>query len=168
MTRATRLLAVSLVVVASLAWACGGDTTVGEKIDTKDLGKSATGARLGERATAAPTKAPARTTAPKVAARPTAKPKAAPQGPAITVKIQGDNAAGGSQFDPRIARVARGSVVRWTNVDKVARSVEADGGAFRSPKIAPGGHWDYTAAASGSFNYHDGTRPYAVGTLEVS
>ena len=158
------ILAALLLACSSLA--CGGGSSVGEDIDVNELDGTAA-PRLGER-TAEPTAKP---TAAAASGRPaaTAPPKtAAPAAkPAIVIKIQSDNAKGGSQFDPRVARVRVGSIVRWQNVDAKTRSVVADNGTFRSPDIAPGGHFDYTASAAGSINYHDGTRPYAVGTLEV-
>ena len=162
------LIVVSLLMAAVTA-ACSSNTSVGQNLNTKNIGKQQNTARLGEEATPAPTHAPARATAKPAAPRaaPQAK-KPAAQPVAATIKIQSDSAAGGSQFDPRTTRVSRGSVVRWVNVDKVARSVVADSNAFNSPSIPPGGHWDYTANTPGQFNYHDGTRPYAVGTLEVS
>jgi len=156
------------LLLAFTSLACGGGSSVGEDIDVSSLDGTAA-PRLGER-TPAPTAKP--TKAPSSGAAPTAAPKtAAPAAkPAIVIKIQSDTAKGGSQFDPRVARVRRGSIVRWQNVDtsKPARSVVADNGSFRSPDIPTGGHFDYVADAAGTINYHDGTRPYAVGTLEVA
>jgi hypothetical protein len=34
--------------------------------------------------------------------------------------------------------------------------------------IPPGGTFDFKATTAGSYNYHDGTRPYAVAQLQVS
>ncbi len=156
---------VAAVMLAGTSLACGGGTSVGEDIDVESLDGTAA-PRLGEREA---TPSPKATKAPSGAPAPTAAPKtAAPAAvPAIVIKIQSDNAPGGSQFDPRVARVREGSLVRWQNVDETKRSVEADNGAFTSPDIPPGGKFDYVATTSGSINYHDGTRPYAVGTLEV-
>jgi plastocyanin len=164
-----RALIVVSIVVAAVTAACSSNTSVGQNLKTKNIGKQQSTARLGEENTPAPTRAPARA-APKPTARTAAPQPSKPAQPSVaaTVKIESDSAAGGSQFDPRTTRVSRGSIVRWVNTDKVARSVAADSNAFTSPPIPPGGHWDYTASVAGSFNYHDGTRPYAVGTLEVS
>jgi plastocyanin len=164
---AKRILMLGLALVMAFASvACGGGSSVGEDINVDKLDGTAA-PRLGERTAAPTTKA---TTAPSGQPAATAPPKtAAPAAkPSIVIKIQSDTAKGGSQFDPRVARVRRGSIVRWENVDAKARSVVADNGSFRSPNIAPGGHFDYTTNATGSINYHDGTRPYAVGTLEVA
>lgn len=161
-----RLLAIgALLAIAS--WGCGGGSEVGEDIAVEDGSGAQGGPRLGERApTPTPAEKPASTPAPNRPAPPTPAPR--PESPAFVIKIQSDNAPGGSQFEPRLARVQRGAVVRWQNTDSKPRSVEADNGAFRSPSIPPGGSWDYNATAPGSFNYHDGTRPYAVGSLEVA
>ena len=170
---AMRRLGVLLVTAAALvAGACGGDSEVGGGLQATG-GSSTSTCRLGECTTTTP--APATTAAPvattgKPTAATTAKPAAAPttaaQQAAIVIKIQSDTADGG-QFDPRQAGVPRGAIVKWTNTDTVARSVEADNGAFRSPMIPPGGSWEYKASTPGTFNYHDGTRPYAVGSLVV-
>lgn len=87
------------------------------------------------------------------------------QEPVIQISIRSDNA--GSAFDPSVVRVTKGGKVTWVNNDSTARSVEADGGAFNSGLIPPGGSWTWTATRSGRHDYHDGTRPYAVASLEV-
>jgi plastocyanin len=174
-----------LVLAGALALVlagCGGGSKVGEGIEEKAGGGTAdTTCRLGEctttttpppTTTTTATGATARTATTTTTRLPTTtttiRPTTTTQPrPTLVVRIQSDNAAGG-QFDPRNAEVSRGALVRWTNGDAVARSVVADGGTFTSPSIPPGGSWDYTASTSGTFNYHDGTRPYAVGTLTVS
>ncbi len=70
-------------------------------------------------------------------------------------------------FNPYYIRVYAGGVVSVTNQDKVARSVTADRGQFDSGLIKPGGTWEYDPKTPGKFNFHDSTRPYVVGTLEV-
>jgi plastocyanin len=94
---------------------------------------------------------------------PTATPKPAAQ---FEVTIAGDN-TGQPQFNPSPVRVYTGTIVVFTNTDTVTRSVVADHGAFSSGPIPPGKSWNYTAATAGTFDYHDGTRPYAVGTVQV-
>jgi plastocyanin len=72
-----------------------------------------------------------------------------------------------SGYNPYYIRVYVGGVVSVTNQDKVARSVTADQGAFDSGLIQPGQTWEYDPKSAGKFNFHDSTRPYVVGTLEV-
>ncbi len=169
----------SILVVALLALtlaACGDSSKVGdeslldfkEEVDQERLGDRSTtttaapapdedvggGGKAGIQQATTTTAPPATTTTEK-------------QVTTIEVTINGDN-SGTTQFSPSLVRVFVGTVIQWTNVDKVERSVESDDGqAFASPMIPPGGVYEYTATAPGEFNYHDGTRPYAVGRVEV-
>lgn len=161
------------VVICLLAVSCGGQDQVGSEslLNFEDQ----TSQRLGG-ATPSPTPDPAAgatsaaPTQPKPAAiattpAPTAKPD---QGPSrFVIGINGDNAST-TAFDPSVAGVFVGMVVQWVNRDSVVRSVAADNGAFASPDIPPGGSFSWTPTKPGRVNYHDGTRPYAVGSLEVS
>jgi plastocyanin len=72
-----------------------------------------------------------------------------------------------SGYDPYYIRVFQGGVIQVTNNDTQARTVTADRGEFDSGSIAPGGKWTYAANTVGKFNFHDETRPFVVGTLEV-
>jgi len=155
----------ALLALTFLASACGGDEDVGDESLTEGLEGGGSGPRLGETTTttaAATTDETVATTAPPA----TAPPTTAAQAPSVEVSINSDNTAGG-QFQPRVAQVPSGAIVRFVNKDSQPRSVVADGGAFDSGPIAPGATWDWTAAGAGSYNYSDGTRPYAVGTIEV-
>jgi plastocyanin len=167
---------VSVVLIAVMALvlvACGSDNKVGDEslVNFKDQAQERLGARTTTTAATATT-APARggqlgvggaTTTTARAAVTTAP---APTQQTFEIDINGDNSST-TQFDPPAARVFKGTIVKWTNKDATARSVEADNGAFKSPSIPPGGTFTYTANAPGAFNYHDGTRPYAVASLEV-
>lgn len=158
------------MAVLAAVGACGGGNKVGEGLEVKSPGEEA-GCRLGECTTtttapaAVTTSSPPTTAKPVATTRPTTTTTALRRDPVFTIKIQSDSASG--QFDPSAARVAKGAVVRWTNTDSVARSVEADNGAFKSPPIAPGASFDYKTTSTGRYDYHDGTRPYAVGFFEV-
>ena len=126
--------------------------------------------------TASPSPTPAPTIAPT--ARVSTAPVVAPTHvqPAPTAKqaqygitINGDN-QGQSAFYLPASRVYVGTLITWTNHDSVARSVvESDHTPtlFNSGPITPGGTWAYTASAVGTFNYHDGTRPYAVAYFQA-
>ena len=72
-----------------------------------------------------------------------------------------------SGYDPYYIRVFQGGVVSVTNRDAQSRTVTADRGEFDSGSIAPGETWTYDANRVGKFNFHDETRPFVVGTLEV-
>ncbi|HEX2850333.1 MAG TPA: hypothetical protein VHN98_07260 [Acidimicrobiales bacterium] len=177
----TRRLFALVALVAALALAgCGEKNKVGSGVDLniKDAAGQGQG-RLGERTTTTTAAAVASTevqakagigvsTAPSTTttARPAPTTTTTQQVASIEIVINGDNATS-TQFDPAGARVYVGSIVKWTNKDAQPRSVEADDGSFASGPIAPGQSWSYTAAKAGSFNYHDGTRPYAVASIEV-
>jgi len=111
------------------------------------------------------TQAPTQTTSKPVATTspPTTQ---APQSIALTIGIWGDS-SGKNQFEPRQGAVRNGQTVRFQNNDNATRGVEDSNGAWRSPDIPAGGFWDYKATASGTYNYNDTTRPYAVGQLVV-
>jgi plastocyanin len=159
-----RAIVVAAVVCVVLAGGCSSKNQVGsnkilnfkEKTSTDLNAKSP--APKAAPAPAAAAKQPVRTAAPR--------PTAAAAAPTFVVTINSD-AVAPNQFQPNHAQVRVGTVVKWTNRDTKPRSVVADGGAFRSPSIAPGSSWSYTASRVGSFAYHDGTRPYAVGSLQV-
>lgn len=184
---ALRLLAAPLLLVALAG--CGQDNKVGDKVDL-GIKSQVEQERLGARTTTTAAAATASTTAsapvgkagvgeattppPPTTAAPrptTTAPPAATTAPpqeriALEIAISGDS-SGTSQFDPSAARVFAGSLVRWTNKDSQSRSVEADAGEFSSGLLQPGESFTFKAATPGKFNYHDGTRPYAVASLEV-
>ena len=164
-----------LGLVALLTTGCSNDSKVGEEglLNFKDQSPGAFNADPSKSAAPKATKKAA-TSAPPVAAKttaPSAKPKAAAPKPAqeqIALSISVNSDTGGkSQFDPSAARIYAGTCVQWKNTDTVARSIVADGNAFSSGSIPPGGTYKYCPKAAGKFNYHDGTRPYAVASLEV-
>lgn len=73
-------------------------------------------------------------------------------------------------FYPPAANIYQGTIVVFTNKDSQPRSVVSDSGdpaSFSSPMIPPGGTWQYKTSALGTFNYHDGTRPYAIAYFKV-
>lgn len=110
-----------------------------------------------------------------VAQRHTVKPTAstvhrtAPPPPAVTVTvlIKSDSQQP-PLMSPQSVTIKPGTIVKWTNRDTVPRGVEATGGAFKSPPIAPGASWSYTFTVPGSYSYQDSTRPYVTGQVQVS
>ena len=161
-------LVFAIAVLGLLLAGCGEDNSVGGS-DLLEGTDGAGGTRLGEETTTVP---PPVTEAPPVTEpsgpattkpAPTTTAKPAAQG--YPIKIQADQA--GTQFEPRVAQVFAGTPVTWTNHDSVPRSVEFADQSFTSGPIAPGASVTYTANRAGEFNYSDGTRPYAVGTLKV-
>lgn len=167
--------------------ACGEDNKVGAgvKVDKTAGGNARLGATTttvaaagapsttapattttAAKAAAATTTAPP-TTAPKPTTTTAAPATTAPQAQAFVIEIFADN-SGKKQFEPPQSAVRLGTVVRWTNRDTINRSVESQEAGFQSPLIPPGGSYDFKTDAKGTFNYQDGTRPYAVGVLQVA
>jgi plastocyanin len=167
MTPAHRRLrtAVALLAVVLLAGACSSKKDVGSDSLLKGTDDKTGDTRLGETTTTtAPANAPTtESTAPSATQPPTTQEAA----PSVEVSINADSTAGG-QFQPRVAQVPSGGIVRFVNKDSVARSVVSDDGVFDSGPIAPGATWDWVAQGGGTYNYSDGTRPYAVGTVDVT
>jgi plastocyanin len=157
-----------LIAIAALALvtaACGDSNEVGSGVDL-NVAEQAEDVRLGETTTTA---APAEATGEQLAlgeTTTTAAPTTTTVAVTLQIAINGDSGTA-TQFEPAAARVYVGSLVEWVNNDTVPRSVIADNGAFDSGEIPPGGTFRFTAGAPGQIAYTDGTRPYAVATLEV-
>lgn len=160
-------LVLVLAALALLLAGCSDDSKVGSEALTNFDPNNPEGPRLGETTTTAP---------PETTAPPADEPKATtttkapattapPAANAFEIKIQADQA--GTQFEPRVAQVFAGTPVKWVNTDSVARSVEFADQSYRSGPIAPGASATFTPNRAGEFNYSDGTRPYAQGTLRV-
>lgn len=182
MNRRLCILAAALALFA--LGACGEDNEVGTGVKV-EKGDGANN-RLGvTTTTAAPAAAPTETTAapaPTTTAKPaaaapttTAAPKptttaapatTAPAAQAFVIEIYSDT-SGKNKFEPPQSAVRLGTVVRWVNKDTVNRSIKSEQGGFESPPIPPGGSYDFATDAKGTFNYEDGTRPYAQGVLQV-
>lgn len=155
-----------LLALTVLVSACGGDEKVGDESLLEGTDEEGGGPRLGETTTTTAGAAAETTVATTAATAATAPPTTAQAAPSVEIAINSDTTQGG-QFQPRVAQVPSGAIVRFVNKDTVARSVVADAGSFDSGPIAPGASWDWTAGGAGSYNYSDGTRPYAVGSIEV-
>lgn len=157
---------VVLLGLTLVASACGGDETVGDESLLEGTDEEGGGPRLGETTTTTAGPTSETTVATTAAPAATAPPTTAQALPSVEIAINSDTTQGG-QFQPRVAQVPSGAIVRFVNKDTVPRSVVADAGSFDSGPIAPGAFWDWTAGGAGSYNYSDGTRPYAVGNIEV-
>lgn len=155
--RALLLLAVLGLLLGA---ACAQDEKVGSGVNVEGGGGQG-GPRLGETTTTAPppeTTAAPRTTQAPTTRPPTTQPPTTQRQVAITIEI-----ANRSEYNPTIARVPRGAVVRWVNKDSIERQVVANDGAFTSPKIPPGGIFDWVANVPGEHPYSDPDVPFAAG-----
>jgi plastocyanin len=70
-------------------------------------------------------------------------------------------------YTPNPITVAVGGTVTWTNNDSTTHTSTANGGAWNSGSIAPGGKFTMTFSAAGSFPYHCSIHPGMVGTVTV-
>lgn len=163
----------TLAAIALLLAACGEDNSVGDAAafefdqqQAEALGGSTTTTEVVEDTVPDVTSTTAaQQTATTAAPQTTTTLPPEQQEVSIEVLIQEDST--GQAFKERIVAVPVGGKVRFRNTTSVARSVVADNGAFNSGDIAPGAVWIWTANAPGQYNYTDGTRPYAVGTVDV-
>jgi plastocyanin len=171
--RALSAAVLGLALTLALA-ACGGKSKVGDKslLNFKEQSQQ----QLGQTTTTAGATTPGAgsggkagvtlATAPHPATTAAKARTATTVATTVDIAINNDNT--GNAFEPSEVSAAVGTIVTWVNHDSVARSVKSDdGSSFTSPNIPAGGSWSYTASKVGSFNYHDGTRPYAVASLEV-
>lgn len=168
---ALRILISATAAMALLLAGCGEGTEVGsdelrnfEEQESDRLGATTTvaGEPAPDPGAPPPTQPPQTTTTRPPAPTTTARPAA----PAYEIKIQPDSA--GTHFEPRVAQVFAGTPVKWVNTDSQTRSVEFADQSFASGPIPPGGSATFTPNRAGQFNYSDGTRPYAQGTLRVA
>lgn len=156
-------------VLALLLAACSDANEYGQDGEVLD-GTDGQGGRLGlgETSTTQPpetTAPPATEPEPPTTTRPTPPTTVQRAAQGFPIRIQPDQAP--TAFEPRVGQVFAGTEVTWTNTDSVPRSVEFADQSFASGPIPPGGTATFTASRAGEFNYSDGTRPYAVGTLRV-
>jgi plastocyanin len=170
------LLAATLALVT--ATACGGSHVGGNGLFngsnqtpgnfTFATPSSSAAAAIGSQGAAPPQSARAAATAAPIQ-RATQRPASTPPPATFQIAIDSDTSAQPG-FQPPNANVYQNTVIVFTNRDSVARSVVSDAGdpaSFSSGPIAPGASWSYTATTLGTYNYHDGTRPYTVASFSV-
>jgi plastocyanin len=93
------------------------------------------------------------------------RPATGPEGPAGGSSVAIRNFA----FVPPNLSVASGTTVTWTNDDDVQHTVSADDGhSFDSSAFGPGGTFQFTAGAPGTYTYFCRLHPFMKGTLTVT
>ena len=70
-------------------------------------------------------------------------------------------------YAPNPIAIAVGGTVTWTNNDSTTHTSVANGGAWNSGAIAPGGTFAMTFVSAGSFPYHCSIHPGMAGTVTV-
>jgi plastocyanin len=93
-------------------------------------------------------------------------PTPAPSGPGVSITA-GASTRTTTAYNPNPITVSRGDTVTWVNTDNVTHTSTADGNAFSSGNIAPGGSFRQTFQTAGSFTYHCAIHPNMVGTVTV-
>jgi plastocyanin len=103
-------------------------------------------------------------------ASPSPTPSPAPPsntGADLVITITGMN--GSQSFSPNPGSIDAGKKVVFYNADTIVHTATANGGAFDTGNIAPGGLSALiTMPAAGSFPYHCNIHPTMVGTLNVT
>src|SRR5262245_8349517 len=70
-------------------------------------------------------------------------------------------------FMPDEVTVNAGTTVVWTNTDSTSHTSTADGNAWNSGIVSPGGRFTVTFQTAGTFPYHCTIHPGMVGTVVV-
>lgn len=168
------LRVVGVVTLLALVGACSSDSKVGKGIDVNRLNAKAnrlgelnlpknkgTGGFVGQQEQKQEQAAKAGQSATQVQQAAAAQQQKQLEQSAVAFRITS------SGYDPYYIRVFKGGSIKVTNTDSQTRTVSADRGEFDSGNLPPGDTWVYQANTVGKFNFHDGTRPFVVGTLEV-
>src|ERR1700737_1497438 len=74
--------------------------------------------------------------------------------PATVTIVPGASVMTTTAFSPNPVNVSVGTTVTWLNNDSTRHTSTADGGAWSSPIIAPGGQFSFTFQSAGTFPYH--------------
>ena len=98
----------------------------------------------------------------------TPSPTPSPSGSSVAASIvTGASTMTTTAYTPNAITVSVGGTVTWTNNDSTSHTSTANGGAWNSGSIAPGGKFTMTFSAAGSFPYHCSIHPGMVGTVTV-
>lgn len=171
--RTPRPIALAWIVALGLA-ACGGEESVGDESvlqfdqdDSAAFGATTTAPTETTllTATTVPPGVEAEVTTTTTAAAQEATTTLPPEQQEVSVEVRIlDNSP---YFDPSRSAVPVGGKIRFVNAGNATFNIVSDTGAFDSGPIAPGAVWIFDANTPGTFNYSDGTRPYAVGSFQV-
>jgi plastocyanin len=71
-------------------------------------------------------------------------------------------------YRPATLTVVAGTVIEWVNRDPLMHTVTADGGAFDSGEIQPGGRWAHRFDTPGRFSFHCTPHPFMRGVVIVT
>ena len=94
---------------------------------------------------------------------------AGPSGtPSTTISIvSGASTLTTTAYSPNPVMTTVGSTVRWTNNDNLVHTTTADGGAWNSGNMNPGGQFNFMFQSTGTFTYRCTIHPNMVATVTV-
>ncbi len=92
-------------------------------------------------------------------------PSPTPSGSSAISIVAGASTRTTTAYAPNPITVSVGGSVTWTNNDSTTHTSTADGGAWNSGSIAPGGQFSRTFPSAGVFAYHCTIHPGMVGTV---
>lgn len=92
---------------------------------------------------------------------------AAPANSTTVAMVSGASTLTNTAYAPSPISVSVGTTVSWLNNDSTTHTSTANNGAWASPNVAPGGRYNFTFSAAGSFQYHCAIHPGMVGTVNV-
>lgn len=75
---------------------------------------------------------------------------------------------GDNGFLPNAIRVEQGGTVSWENIGSGNHTVIADGGAFSSPVLVPGGKFSFKFDSTGNYSYRDSQTQGIAGSVLVT
>lgn len=85
----------------------------------------------------------------------------------VTIPV-GARTLGTSAFAPNPVTISAGSTISWVNSDSISHTSTSDtNGLWDSLTITPGGHFEHTFTARGTFTYHCTFHPGMIGTVTV-
>lgn len=73
----------------------------------------------------------------------------------------------GMAFTPSSVTIKVGSIIDWTNKDRVAHTITFDDGSVDSGSITKGGKYPHLFVKPGTYTYHCSIHPSMKGTIVV-
>jgi plastocyanin len=85
----------------------------------------------------------------------------------MSASVRAVSSGSGFAFSPSSVTIGRGGRVAFSNPSSAPHTFTADGGAFDSGIVPPGGGFSFTFQAAGSYAYHCNIHTYMHGTIIV-
>ena len=101
------------------------------------------------------------------ATSPSVTPDPAPAGSTTVTMQSGASTLTTNAFGANPLNIAVGTTISWLNGDGTTHTTTADGGAWSSGNIAPGGRFNFTFQSAGQYTYHCQIHQGMTGTIVV-